>query len=652
MLSRIVDWYNEVKLKVVPCEFDIIKEEFELINNKLLIALETAKWSDYEEVYIMDLHGDLQNLNERVLKAKANVDKIIKSFKSWGDKPMYMRKDGNPYELMYPDNFDEFIIQRQQDEICTKQLIEEIVDENFRLFFNLPLKKPATKKRESGIKKSFLESFETLKNLDLERTSAIDRPSEVNVAELDKAAQASTSSMITLKPVTVTSSTLSFDNDEIVKTDEQLRLYRAYEEHLDVLILKEIQNALHVSLSYLKIEMENRMEKIDAPLFEVKLELQEPDLCYFPAMEGNINKSRGFIGILTSMIANILNMTSLIPMIAQPPEYDGIATFEYYLELFNRKLFLNVEFTEIDDIQMDVMQMARDGIKDALNFLTEFDKYSFLWLTDKKKHLSEFLKYGRHLTKQEQEEIENGNLEIKEQQPQLNDFRNIIEYYDQLYNEIEKIDDLFNVNSWLRVNLKGLKYSLLNSVSKWSYLFKEYLRNKVIDDLIELEDFIRDSTALLEQEPTNEDYELLLKILKTLSLINERTRKTDEMFEPLKKVVDLLKTYDVKFDDRIGNQFAELPEKWITLKKLGVLVKQSIGAVRSYQVDLIKKRILMFDLRSKLYHEKFMRLPVYIDFEALINKNLPTIFHFFFHSSSMFPAIKTYTSSATLSTLT
>jgi len=613
MLSRIVDWYNEVKLKVVPCEFDIIKEEFELINNKLLIALETAKWSDYEEVYIMDLHSDLQNLHERVLKAKENVNTIIKSLKSWGDHPMYMRQDGDPYALMYPDKFDDFIVTRQEDVMRTKRLIDDIVDENFRLFFNLPLKKPASKKREGGSKKSFLSSFETLKNLDVERTSATERPSEINVADLDKAAQTTTSSMITLKPVTVTSSTLSFDNDEIVKTDEQLRLYRAYEEHLDVLILKEIQSALHVSLMYMKIEMENRVDKIDAPLFEVKLELQEPHLCYFPQMDNNLDKLRGFLSTITAMIANILNMTDMIPMIAQPPEWDEIATFMYYLELFNNKKFPNAEFVEIENIQLDLIQKTRDGIKDAQNFLTEFDKYSFLWLIDKKKHLGEFLKYGRNLTKEEQEEIENGNLEIKEHPPQLNDYKNKIEFYDQLYNEIEKIDDLFNVNSWLRVNLKGLKYSLLNSVSKWSYLFKEYLRNKVINDLIELEDFIRDSTALLEQEPTNEDYELLLKILKTLSLINERERRTDEMFEPLKKVVDLLKTYDVKFDDRIGDQFAELPEKWITLKKLGVLVKQSIGAVRSYQVDLIKKRIQMFDLRTKLYYEKFMRLPVCID---------------------------------------
>ena len=73
------------------------------------------------------------------------------------------------------------------------------------------------------------------------------------------------------------------------------------------------------------------------------------------------------------------------------------------------------------------------------------------------------------------------------------------------------------------------------------------------------------------------------------------------------------------FDDRIGDQFAELPEKWITLKKMAILVKQNIAAVQSYQVDLIKKRITLFDLRTKLYFEKFVKLPVSLIFKKFLN---------------------------------
>lgn len=616
MLSRIVDWYNEIKQKVVPCEFDIIKEELDLIDNKLLIALETAKWSDYEEIYIKDLHGDLQNLNERVLKTKENINRIITSLRSWGDIPMYQRKNGQPNELMNVEGFADDIANRQSDVTKTKELILDIVDENFRLFFNLPLKKPKLKKRESSGRKSFLESIETLKNLELERisgTSASERPSESAVAETDKAAQAS-SSEITLRPISGTYSTLSFESNEIIKTEAQLKLYRAYEEHLDKLILKQIQNALRVSLVYIKIEMENRMKKVDSPLFEVKLELQANRLVFNPRMDNNFKQLKGFLHIITSMVANILNMTEMIQVIAQPLDpteaESGPLTFRYYLESYARREFADRDFDDIENIQLDITAMAREGIRDALFFAKRFEKYNFLWTTDKKRHLEEFLTYGRKLTKEEQEKIENGTSELSRHQPDLNDFKNMIEYYDKLYNEIDKIDAKYNLNSFLRVNLTGLKFGLLNLVCKWSYLFKQYLTSKVIDDLDELENFIDKSSELLEQTPTNDDYDLLLKILKTLSSVYEREKRTDGMFDPLKKIMDLLKTYDVKFEKRVSDQFAVLPERWITLKKQCALVKQNIQSVQAYQVDLIKKRIMMFDLRTRLYHEKFLKLPV------------------------------------------
>ena len=152
---------------------------------------------------------------------------------------------------------------------------------------------------------------------------------------------------------------------------------------------------------------------------------------------------------------------------------------------------------------------------------------------------------------------------------------------------------------------------MLNEVCKWSFLFKEYLRDKVVNDLKELEDFVNESTESLNQEATNEDAVTLLKILKTIGIINERQEATDKMFEPLKQIVDLLSSYDMYFDDYVNNQFAELPERWITLKKLAVMVKAKVAPVQAYQVDLIKKRISLFDLRTKLYTEKFMKSPIF-----------------------------------------
>jgi dynein heavy chain len=255
--------------------------------------------------------------------------------------------------------------------------------------------------------------------------------------------------------------------------------------------------------------------------------------------------------------------------------------------------------------------MTSEGMREAEKFADTFDKYNFIWLTEKQTHLNNFLKYGKNLTEKDIEQIENGSLDLPERKPDMNDFRNIIEYYGELYDEIGKIESTFTIQkSWMRINLKELIIRLQNHVCKWSLVFKEYLRNKVIEDLKELDDFIISSTEVINQVPSNDDYELLLKILKILSTINEREKQVEDMFVPLKQIVGLLETYDVTFDEQIGNQFAVLPEKWITLKKLAMAVKQNIASVQTYQVDLIKKRINLFDLRTKLYQEKFHKLPV------------------------------------------
>jgi dynein heavy chain, axonemal len=124
----------------------------------------------------------------------------------------------------------------------------------------------------------------------------------------------------------------------------------------------------------------------------------------------------------------------------------------------------------------------------------------------------------------------------------------------------------------------------------------------------ELENFISTSTNTLRLEATEEDFETLLKILSVITQIKEREVETDNMFDPLKEVVALLKTYNVDFSD-----------KWLGIKKSALQVKQNITAVQAYQVDLIRKRISLFDIRLKLYRDYFKKLPVYV----LLDKILP-----------------------------
>lgn len=50
-----------------------------------------------------------------------------------------------------------------------------------------------------------------------------------------------------------------------------------------------------------------------------------------------------------------------------------------------------------------------------------------------------------------------------------------IDYYEDLYAEISKLEDFRVFNGWFRVDIKFFKLSLLNTLKKWSWLFKEHL---------------------------------------------------------------------------------------------------------------------------------------------------------------------------------
>lgn len=57
-------------------------------------------------------------------------------------------------------------------------------------------------------------------------------------------------------------------------------------------------------------------------------------------------------------------------------------------------------------------------------------------------------------------------------------------------------------------------------------------------------------------------------------------------------------------------QFSELPEKWISLRKAAVRVTQRISPIKSYQVDIIIKKIAFFTYQVNTFRNSFKKLMV------------------------------------------
>jgi dynein heavy chain len=90
-----------------------------------------------------------------------------------------------------------------------------------------------------------------------------------------------------------------------------------------------------------------------------------------------------------------------------------------------------------------------------------------------------------------------------------------------------------------------------------------------------------------------------------LQQLKERQNATDNMFEPIKKYIELLKMYDYDMPEAVFVQLEELPQKWTNLKKLAIKVKHQVAPLQAQEVSSIRKRIADFDAKQQAYREQF-----------------------------------------------
>ena len=59
-------------------------------------------------------------------------------------------------------------------------------------------------------------------------------------------------------------------------------------------------------------------------------------------------------------------------------------------------------------------------------------------------------------------------------------------------------------------------------------------------------------------------------------MVKERQTTTDTMFEPLSKIIDMLRSYGVVIPEESLVQLQELPDKWANTKRLSVMAIQQV----------------------------------------------------------------------------
>lgn len=329
-------------------------------------------------------------------------------------------------------------------------------------------------------------------------------------------------------------------------------------------------------------------------LFEAQLKLMEPNVVFIPSL--NPNEPDNFQSLISQLLDDIMKIASIIPRLSKTSALS-----------YDSEIAANPDIT---DIKRDILENVDKVVNDAYGYCDSFQNYGYLWLEDKLMYMDQFLNYGRQLTEEEMTLVQSKDPDApKPCQPKNEAFKEQIDHFETLYNEVEGLKSEHIFNGWFKVDIKPFKHALLNTVRKWGNMFKEHLVETVTHSLCDLGNFIRLADEGLQQTVAEGDYEALVKVMGFLLKVKERQAVTDEMFGPLRETIELLKFYDQDIPEEINVYLQELPEQWNNTKKIAITIKQQVAPLQAAEVTCIRKRIAEFDGRIMYYREVFKKYP-------------------------------------------
>ncbi|XP_044764909.1 dynein beta chain, ciliary [Coccinella septempunctata] len=375
-----------------------------------------------------------------------------------------------------------------------------------------------------------------------------------------------------------------------MENDRDNPKWKRYLDYVDNIILSYLYQSVGCSLGYINEHMDPTNEL--PPLFEAQLVLREPDIIFIPSL--NPQDRDCLKAFIEGLISDIMNIAAVVERFSKTKDVS-------YLEEIGTN-------PDIVDMKTDILLNVDQVIENVYEFCDTFETYAYLWLDNRDHYLEQFLSYGRQLSNEENELVMmKDSMAPKLRPPKMEQFREQIDHFENLFNEVEhmKTEEVFN--AWFKVDIKPFKQALLNIIRKWGNKFKEHLVDNVTNSLTDLGKFIRSADEGLQQTVQEGDYQALVNVMGFLLNVKERQAITDDMFGPLRDTIELLQFYDQDIPEEVHVYLQELPEQWANTKKIAVTIKQQVAPLQAAEVIFIRRRILDFDARILHYREVFKK---------------------------------------------
>jgi dynein heavy chain len=121
--------------------------------------------------------------------------------------------------------------------------------------------------------------------------------------------------------------------------------------------------------------------------------------------------------------------------------------------------------------------------------------------------------------------------------------------------------------------------------------YKSYLQNKAQKDLSELQKFVERNSNFMDTEVQDNSRNALLVVMGSMRDVRVKMEEIAEGFDPLRKIVEMLKKNGVESPPDVLEKLETLPIAWTNLKKKAVVTKEKHGKSQSDEADNVKKQV-------------------------------------------------------------
>ncbi|XP_041969099.1 dynein beta chain, ciliary-like [Aricia agestis] len=642
-LNRAIAWYNAIREGSHDTEVALIEKEIAAIDDLLGRGVEELTWNDDFAEWMGEVYAAINTLQERVLAAQNNVRTGLQNMAAWGDKPLYDRKyNPDKMELLAIKERKPRLLKRRQDIIKSHDEFVQVLKDNYKLFFNIQEEEESDEEEieEEEVDESTLDDDEKaarakrlqeleearetkrlareerarqkaeLEQAKFERREARRlRQEEKEAARRERQERREKGEEVESLVEEEELDPEELDPEELADIEEERReleqqafreeRWPAYVQYIDSLVSKQVMKAIKTSLDL--FEKQTDLEKGPQVAFmEIVAELRDPDIHFVPSLD--VEEEEGLHGTLREMMKDMFLQAAIFPRI------DDAVPLDSYEEDIAKE-------TALIDLYHEILKRVENSSNDILQYASRYEKYSSLWLEDRQEVLEGFLRYGRVIPPEEFDRFHfDHGADPPEAKPTIEEYQKEIDKYNALYNEVSALPSDYLCNGWLRLDLKRLNQAIMNTICKWSNLYKQNLKDHVTTSLTELDAFIVHATAELSREVEEHDYGGLLRVMGALSDVAARAAAgADTMFDPLRDIMYVLKEYGVDFPDETYDLLDVLPERWRSLVKLAAVVRNNVAPLQAAHAALIAKRQALATLRLAMYRDQFVQKEIFLE---------------------------------------